>query len=174
MKFLPFENITYKSQLDSEEILRRIDGIIEPERTFRLTGVFGSQEPNRYEGSITENSFSIMRIISYKNSFLPRIKGVVEEGLDGRIVRVKMRLHNFVFAFMLFWLGVVGITCLGVLVSMLGNQDLAPQTLIPFFMFIFGYALVTGGFKYESIKSRKFLADLFEAEVENKTRYRKS
>jgi len=31
---------------------------------------------------------------------------------------------------------------------------------------IFGNVLVTGGFKYESIKSKKYLTQLFEAEIE--------
>jgi hypothetical protein len=173
MKYLPFENITYRSILDQQEVLKRIEEIIEPPKTLSLSDIFGNNDHRPYKGSTTGNSFSMTRIINYKNSFLPRIIGVIEEDHSGTRINVKMRLHKIVFAFMLLWLGVAGIVCLGVFATMFGDQDFAPQSLIPFAMFLFGYALVTGGFKYESIKSRKYLAELFEAEMDESTRYQK-
>jgi len=167
MKFLPFEKITYRTKLDSEEILNRIWEIVEPKKTFRMTGIFGSSSEHKpYEGSINGNSFSITRIIGYRNSFLPIIKGNIEENLRYTKVNVKMRLHISVFFFMSIWLGGVGIACIFFLASIFNNQEFEPAILIPFGMFIFGYVLLTGSFKYESIKSKKFLAELFEAEIE--------
>ena len=68
MKYLPFENITYKSRLHSEEILKKIDEIIEPKKTFRISGVFGNNNHKPYEGNIVGNSFNITRLINYRNS----------------------------------------------------------------------------------------------------------
>jgi hypothetical protein len=166
MKYLPFENITYHTKLDTEEILNKINEIIEPKKTFRMTGIFGSSDHKPYEGNINENSFDITRIIGYRNSFLPRIKGNIIKDFGRTKVNVKMRVHTFVIVFMFIWFGGVGIGCLAVLASMFGNQNFEPMTLIPFGMLIFGYALITGGFKYESIKSKKYLAELLEAEIE--------
>lgn len=52
---------------------------------------------------------------------------------------------------------------------MAGRFKIKKTALIPFAMLVFGYALVTGGFKYESIKSKKDLAQLFEAKIRIKT-----
>ncbi len=166
MKYLPFENITYKSKLESEEILKRISEIIEPRKMFRTIRFFESNNHKPYEGTITGNSFKITRIIGYRNSFLPRIKGIVEKDFNGTNVNVKMRVNTFVIVFMLIWLGGVGIGCLVALTLMFNNKHFEPMTLIPLGMLIFGYALVTGGFKYESVKSKEYLAKLFDAEIE--------
>ncbi|MFT6502226.1 MAG: hypothetical protein ACJASQ_002352 [Crocinitomicaceae bacterium] len=166
MKYLPFENITYKTKLESEEALNRLGNVIEAKKTFRMTGLFGSVNHNPYEGSIHGNSFKINRIIGYRNSFLPQITGVIEKDYSGTKIKVKMRLHTFVIVFLIIWVGIVGIACLSFLSMMFTSQDFQPMNLIPFGMLIFVYALVTGGFKYESIKSKKYLAQLFEAEIE--------
>lgn len=131
-----------------------------------MTGIFGNSSHKPYEGSINGNSFSITRIIGYRNSFLPRINGVIEKDFNGSKINVKMRLHVFVIVFMCIWFGGVGVGCLAVLTPLFNSDTFEPMKLIPFGMLLFGYALVTGGFKYESIKSRKYLAQLFEAEIE--------
>ena len=166
MKYLPFENITYRTNLELEEIQKRINEVIEPKKTFRMTGIFGNSNHKPYEGSINGNSFNMTRIIGYRNSFLPRIKGEIEKGFNGNKINVKMRLHAFVIVFMFIWFGGVGIGCLAVLSTLSNSDNFEPMTLIPCGMLVFGYALVTGGFKYESIKSKKYLAQLFEAETE--------
>lgn len=168
MKYLPFENITYRTKLEREEIYKRINEVIEPKKNFRMSGFLGSRNHKPYEGSVNDNSFSITRIIGYSNSFLPRINGTIEKDFNGNKVNVRMRLHVFVFIFILIWFGIVGIACIAVLALgfKFGSQNFEPMSSIPFSMMIFGYALVIGGFKYESIKSKKFLAQLFEAEIE--------
>lgn len=132
MKYFPFENITYQTKLEPKEILEKINEVIEPKKTFRSTGIFGSSDHKPYEGSINENSFSITRIIGYRNSFLPRINGVVEKGFNGTKIRVKMKLHILVIVFMFIWFGGVGIACLALLPMMFNNQDFESMTLIPF------------------------------------------
>lgn len=166
MKYLPFENITYRTKLDLEEIQKRINEVIEPKKTFRVTGFFGSSNHNPYKGSVNENSFSIIRIIGHRNSFLPRINGVIEKDFNGSKIKVKMRLHIFVIVFMFIWFGGIGFGCLAVINTPSNSEDFEPTTLIPFGMLIFGYTLMIGGFKYESIKSKKYLAQLFEAKIE--------
>lgn len=167
MKYLPFENITYQTKLDSEEILSRINEIIEPKKTLRMTGIFGSSDHKPYEGSINGSSFNINRIIGYRNSFLPRIKGNIEKDFGKTKVNVKMRLHPFVLVFMIVWCGGVGLGFLAFLTATIGKGTFEPAILIPLGMLLFGYGLTTGGFKYESIKSKKYLAELFEAEIKN-------
>lgn len=166
MKYLPFENITYKTRLDSEEILKRLTDITEPKRPLKKSVFFGSSNHKAYEGSIDVESFNIIRIIGYRNSFLPRIKGNIEKGYSGTKINVKMKLSPFVIAFMFIWFGGVGISCFAVLTLFSSRSNFDPTKLIPFAMLVFGYAIVTGGFKYESIKTKKYFAELFEAKYE--------
>ncbi|MGD1839763.1 MAG: hypothetical protein ACFB0B_02545 [Thermonemataceae bacterium] len=174
MKYLPFENITYKTKLDSEEVLSKLSEVIEPKKTFRMVGAFGSGNHKPYEGSINGTSFNINRIIGYRNSFLPRINGIIEKDINGIIekdingtkIKVKMRLHVVVIIFIGIWFGGIGIGCLAFLSTMFNSEGFKPIVLIPFGMLILSYALVTGGFKYESIKSKKYLTQLFEADIE--------
>ena len=166
MKFLPFENITYETSLDQNEVYQRLDEVIEPSTVFRKATIFGSTNDKPYEGSFSGNTFKIIRIIGYRNSFLPRIKGTIETSYNGTKVNVKMRLHPFVIVFMLVWFGLTGVGCFAALANIFGNESFDSMNMRPFGMLIFGYALVTLGFKYESIKSKKFFAQLFEVKLE--------
>jgi len=111
--------------------------------------------------------------ISLRNSFNPTIKGKLHEDENGTTIEVKMRLHIFVGIFMTIWLGFAFLFLLA------GLTGAAPEFILtPFIMLLFGYGLTTGGFKYESIRAKKHLAALFEAEIENNsntrnTRYKK-
>ena len=100
------------------------------------------------------------------------IKGDVQSEISGCSVYLTMQPHILVTAFMLFWLGGVGLFLLGFLYSVVSSLTQPHTTdptlaLVPTGMFIFGYALFVGGFKFKSIKSKKFFRELLEArEVE--------
>jgi hypothetical protein len=164
MKFLPTENITYKTKLKEEEIFGRLSDLIEPEKTFRF-GIFSSDSSKSYEGQINGQTFDIKRIIGYRNSFLPRINGIIERDFDGMTIKVKMRLHIFVIVFLCIWCGGVGLGCIAFLTQALGSSEFNPATLIPFGMLIFVYLLTMGGFKSESNRSKKDLQTIFEADI---------
>lgn len=164
MKYLPFENITFKTILKEGEIINRLAGLIEPERIFR-SGLFGSGSTKTYEGQIDELTFNIKRIIGYHNSFLPRINGTIQRDFDGTTIEIKMRMSIFVTIFIFIWCSGVGLGCVAVLSHLINYKTFHPATLIPFGMLIFMYALTVGGFKYESSKAKKDLQTLFEAEM---------
>jgi hypothetical protein len=164
MKFLPTENITYKTRLKEDELIRRLSEFIEPEKTFRFD-IFGGGSTKPYEGQISGQTFNINRIINYRNSFLPIINGVIEKDFDGLTIKVKMRLHNFVIVFLYIWYAGVGLGFLAFLKQALSNSEFNPASMIPFGMLIFAYALTMGAFKYESNKSKKDLQTIFEADI---------
>ncbi len=166
MKFLPTENISFKTRLKEEEILKRLSDAIEPEKTFRAVRfgmLSGSTKP--YEGQISGHTFTIRRIISYRNSFLPRINGIITNDFGRLTINVKMRLPIFVIIFLCVWCGAVGLACIAVLTQGVRVSESHPATLIPFSMLLFVYALTMGGFKYESRKSKKDLTALFQADI---------
>ena len=164
MKYLPAENIVYKTKLKEREVINRLSNYIDEEKLIRF-GLFGSSISKAYEGEISKESFDIKRIIGYRNSFLPRINGIIEKDFDGTVIKVKMRLHILVVVFLCIWCGGVGLAFFSFLYVSLNSNNLEGTALIPFGMLIFVYILTMGGFKYESRMSIKDLQTLFEAEI---------
>ena len=165
MKFLPYERIKIKTRLGADEACKRLAATIEPKRSFRRF----EANHKTYQGNIEGYAFEISPIIHYRNSFLPIIKGEIQPEMSGSSVHITMRPHGFVIAFMILWLGGVGFFFFIMLASFISsmiqnNPGDASVLLIPGGMFAFGYALLLGGFKFESIKSKRFFRDLFQAE----------
>lgn len=164
---LPFERFTLHSNLRPDDILYRLRENVEPERTFRFRGFLFSGNGKPYEGSVNQNgTFSIKRLINYRNSFLPVIEGVVEHEGRGSRVKVKMRLNTFVLVFIAIWLGVVGIVSIAMLIGALNSGILDRGTFIPLGMFLFGAVMTVLAFKFESTRSKKDLAELLQGYVE--------
>ena len=164
MKFLPFENIVYQSGLNVEENLRRLNEVIEPEKNFRWTGIFASKDHKPYEGTLKENEFKIRRILHYRNSFQPVIEGVIDEKVDGSTIKIKMRLHLLVIGFMIVWFIFMMSFFTGSEMFTFDKEDYF-SSFFPVILLVFGYIITMGGFKYESIKTKKYLKELFEAEM---------
>lgn len=97
--FLPLENVTYTTKLPVDKVLQQLAKQTEPKKIFR----WGKGERTTYEGTVEGNSFSISRIIGYRNSFLPVIKGEVTENAKGTTIKVRMRLQLFVLLFLFLW-----------------------------------------------------------------------
>ena len=162
MNFLPFLNIIYKSKLNEDEIIKRLNELIEPKKILR-NGIFVDVSTKLYEGKIIENKFNINRIISYNNSFLPRIIGTFKYVNFDLVINVKMRLHFFVLIFTIIWFTIIGLTFLGLLVMSFSN--FTPLVFLPFGLLLFFYVITIGFFNYESNKTKKDLKLLFEADI---------
>jgi hypothetical protein len=166
--FLPFDNVKLLTKLTVTEVQRRIESITEPRKNFRFSIFENRSKP--YEGDVVGTSFEISRIINYRNSFLPIIKGDISTDMGQTAVIIKMWPVLFVLVFMSFWLGVVGLVCIGIIISALIQfKQFLPNgfslgLLIPFAMFTFGSGLITIAYKVESQKSKAFLKQLLEAE----------
>ena len=168
-KYLPFENYAITSKLSVEEVTRRLADSIEPKKSLRLT-VFNRGTNKPYLGQIIDNTFTISRIINYRNSFLPVITGHISTFLGKTQINVRMRPTTFVLIFISLWLGIVGVVCLGIILvglikfKQVIQNGFSPMLLIPFGMFLFGWLLITFSFKAESKKSKEFLERLFEGQ----------
>ena len=77
-----------------------------------------------------------------------------------------MALHPLVLAFMIIWFGGVLLFCVGITGSMLASGNWNPVALVPLGMFIFGWALTSGGFTFEARRASKLLRGIIAARDE--------
>lgn len=165
MKWLPKEDIVYRTYLKEEELISRLNELMEPAKTFRIN-FFGLGKSKAYEGTIDGKRFEMKRLIGYRNSFLPKISGEIYKEYDGLKIKVKMRLHTFVVVFLIIWMSFVGIAGIASLVALFTSKTTQQMLFIPGAMLIFAYVLTMGAFKFESLKSKKQLKELFEADIQ--------
>jgi hypothetical protein len=100
VRFLPYDAFTLQTADPLPIVLQRMATQIEPSKPIRWQ-FSGNHLP--YEGTLSETGFQISRIIHHRNSFLPVIRGRFEPTSSGTIVRITMRLHPYVIAFLGFW-----------------------------------------------------------------------
>ncbi|MET0945988.1 MAG: hypothetical protein ABWY22_11305 [Flavobacterium sp.] len=167
-KLLPFEKLVYHSTLSKEELVIRLQNEIEAEKSFGFRALkFSYSKP--YIGKINSNRFEIKKVVNYRNSFLPVIKGEIKDGINGAKIDVKMGLVDFVKAFMILWLIGVSFGCIGALYSLIFTDTVNSEAgffmFIPFAMLLFGIAMVSFGFKAESQKSIKDLEGILQAKI---------
>lgn len=165
-QYLPYEAYILYTDLPVQEVLDRIKENVRPLSRKILSG----QQPDKpYEGTVTEPMFEISRVISYRNSFLPKISGrVFSRGPQTHVI-VKMRLFSFVAVFMTIWLSFAALLFIFMAsLSIFYTQKFLQSPgilflLMPLGMFIFGSLLSIIPFKAEAEKSKKFLQKLLES-----------
>lgn len=169
LNFLPFEKYVLTTKMHYDDVYKRLADNIDPKKNTHFFAFYrDSDKP--YHGEISGNTFTMSRIIKYKNSFLPVIKGKISSSVGQTQISIKMRPEMFALIFGTMWMVLVGLVCVGLLLGGLLNfrqiieRGFSPAFLIPFGMFIFGYLLISISFKKESKKSKQFLATLLDAE----------
>jgi WD40 repeat protein len=100
MRFLPYDTFILQTPDSLPIILERLATHIEPPKIFRWQF---SRNHLPYEGTLSDTGFQISRIIHYRNSFLPVIRGKFEPSSIGISVRITMGLHPIVTVFLICW-----------------------------------------------------------------------
>jgi hypothetical protein len=158
MGVLPYEHLTIETSLAVEEAQRRLAEAVEPRKNVRWP--FQSRS-KPFEGSITGEQFEISRVISYRNSFLPRINGRIRQGSIGATIDITLALHPVVMIFMAVWLLGVGCAGFAVVSAAFKGGTFEPLGLIPVGMFVFGVLLCTLSYNFEAAKAKSLLKQLF-------------
>jgi hypothetical protein len=168
-QFLPVENFTLTTKLSAEEVCNRIANKIEPKKSFRML-LFSTSSSKPYEGYVNTGAFKINRIIRYKNSFLPLIEGQIYSKASKTFIKIEMNVLKWVVAIVI---GIVGVFVIGGMafntIFSANSKGSFPENFIfhPLFIFVlplFFYVVVYFSFKFESKKSKYFLATLLEGE----------
>lgn len=120
-----------------------------------------------FTGMAFSGSFTVSRVIGYRNSFLPVIKGTYRSEGSGSRIQVTMKMAPMVQVFMGFWMGAVFLACVGTVVGVMGatddgGPDVSSVIFIPFVMLVAGALLCNVPFHLEAKKSETFLRNLLE------------
>jgi len=163
MKFLPFENITYHTQLSVEEVINRLSENLESRKYF-FPGLKSKRKA--YEGYIKHNTFNINKVLDRRNGFVPIIKGKLYENNTGTIIKVKMRLHEIALIFGIFLFTILlPISVANIAYLLLSKAAPTRELIMPIFMFILFSSMIMYHFKSVSVPTKKHLAKLFEAKI---------
>ena len=101
----------------------------------------------------------------HNNIYLPsKISGEVFEDFEGTKIKIKMRPHEIIIAFLFLWFGIAFLCCLGSIYAMF-TRDFNLVFLGPFFMILFGIVLLSVGFKTETNKSKQDFKKILNAEI---------
>lgn len=128
IRLLPYDAFAIDTPLSVEAAVATLTDAVEPTKWMR-----DSKEHKTFQGTVARDGFKITRIIHYRNSFTPIIRGRFQPRPAGCTISVTMQLHWFVMAFMCVWFGgvVLGMIALRV-VCVSGEATADPMLLIPF------------------------------------------
>ena len=87
MKLIPYDNLKFKTTLNSEQVVERLNEVVEPRKLFKFFNI--GKKP--YQGSVFEKTFTISSRKSFSQSGLV-IKGSLENDYRGCTILVRMRL----------------------------------------------------------------------------------
>ena len=139
MRLLPFTKFHVEVNSDVETIKARLKPHVEK---FWTNGKVWNKGAI-FEGKLTEEGFVIRRNIRYRNSFLPILVGTFERKGAKTRIRITARMFILTNLFMVMWLGFTFFSSIDAAFS--GEI----MGVIPLLMFVFGWALMAGGFWFE-------------------------
>jgi hypothetical protein len=146
---VPYRRLELQSSLSPSEVRENLSRVVEPRQWFR----FGSLTDNLFEGTVSERSFAIQRIISYRNGFLPQIRCDFAPSDCGTKLTITIRPDWVAIVFMSVWFSLVGVDCIDAFRRHAFGD-------IPLGMLAFGVALTLGSFLPEAIKAERLLTTL--------------
>ncbi|MBA3534031.1 MAG: hypothetical protein H0T73_19090 [Ardenticatenales bacterium] len=175
MRLLPSDSFTIETTATIPQLMEALQEHVEPKKILR----WGWSAHKLFEGQVTEQGFNISRIIHYRNSFKPNIRGsfeayassgnLFEAGVTGTNIKIEQKLSSFVLLFLVVWVGFMLQFFFFVLPGLIvapgglieGLTEVGPFLLGPFGMLLFAFLIVTLAFWFEARKSRAALEEIF-------------
>jgi len=145
MKLLPHRRFTIETKLAPSEVIARLRDAIEPPKTFTF-----SRPERPLIGHVDGAAFDVIRAIRGRNSFLPRVRGVVEPAGRGTRLTGTMRLHEFTLVFIGAFFLMAGSVFIRMVIDDLRSGRPELPTLIPLGVLTFLTAMTLIGFVPET------------------------
>lgn len=162
INFPSFKTV-FRSNLSSQDVITRLQAKVEPAKKVRFNRSTGFP----FEGSVDVKSFQLRRILNYRNSFAPDIKGEIHDDPTGSRIEVTFSIHPLALALFGLIVG-MGLLVTAILIAVSFSSGafelraLLPAFALPAVVAVFYYA-----FHSERKTSTRLLADIFQAEAES-------
>lgn len=164
MKLIPSKKVLLVSPLSEEQVKGILKDVISPKKR-SLFNLKEAKNNTFFEGFIVDNQFQIQRIITYRNSFLPQIKGQFKSSSNGTVISLNLKVQAFVLVFMSIWFSMVSVAFVATFIGVL-TQNVQPfAILVPLFMLVVAFALVHFGFSKEEGKAILELRRILSARI---------
>ncbi|HET6227309.1 MAG TPA: hypothetical protein VFF27_13580 [Bacteroidia bacterium] len=161
-KLCPVVNCTFITNHSVAHMLTILKKNIDTKQEVRKPALF-SKPAKPFSGKMDKDQFTITRIVSYNQTFVPIISGNVLSKNNKTVVEVTMRLQSPVAAFIRFWIIAVVILCTASIVFLCYNGVYEVRDLTPFLLLFVGSLAFFLPFKFEVTKAKKILAELLNA-----------
>jgi len=155
---LPYRKLELFSPLRPGALAEALGEEVEPKKWPRRA------PSRRFEGTVTETGFDVSRAITYRNSFLPRLKGTFVPDGPGCRISLTMGLHPGTLVFLVVWAGIAVLGGVAYAASAVTQGGPFSAVLIPLGMLLFGWAIVMGSFWFEARKSEALLCSITGAQ----------
>lgn len=166
MKILPIEKLTLVTNLSKVEVVAALKSNVGLKQNFGLWDQKVENE-RKFEGVVYDDHFVIKRIIHYRNSFLPEIKGKIIEKLSGTEIEMVLKPVSFVIVFMILWLSFVSVLFIATLIGVIFGKASITVCIIPTVMLCIGIGMLAFGFSAESEKAKKEIIEILQAKIKN-------
>jgi|GEM_PF-6373921 len=153
LKVIPYEELTYHSYYNLEDIIYRLQSRTEKEKWIRLRGIFSSKSRD-FEGKVMRDSFNISRISSRPSWYQAQAIGTMRSDFNHTTIEVQLR-PRIMGAVML----TLGILYLFLVIGTRNHysSDSLLFLIAPVVMII----LFIGFFKYQSKKTKQLMKEVF-------------
>lgn len=159
MKLLPRDRFSIQTPQPLSAVIATLESHIEAPR---IRWGFSHDHPP-YTGTLSDSGFEIRRIIHYRNSFLPQIKGRFETTPQGTLVHITMGLHPVVMVFMLVWCSIWCSTAVPVALAGTLTGEIPPGIGLLFLGAPVAMPIIFGAaFWYEAKRSRRELTQIIQ------------
>jgi hypothetical protein len=159
---MPFYRSTITTPLTPDATAERLRGLIGPKPTLRerfaaSLGDAPARPP--FAGSLSDGAFKATRILWYRNSFAPVIRGeYATSGTGGTRIELFMTLHPFVIAFQLLWCAMV----LFMTMPMIARGE-TPSDYLGLGMIAVTLLITIAGFYPEAIHAKRLIGRAMQA-----------
>lgn len=160
---LPKFKTVFRSGLSMQDVADRLQAKVEPAKTVRFNRSTGFP----FEGTVNPQSFQLRRILNYRNSFAPDIKGKISDDAFGSRIEVTFSIHPLAFVLFAFILGIGMLVTAIIMFASFSSGGFNLQALLPVIALPAAVAIFYYAFHSERKTSTQLLENIFQAEAES-------
>jgi hypothetical protein len=157
--FIPYERITYITNLNKDEVIKRLASKIDPNPSL-LNWKFGKLD-RPFKGKLLGDNFSLLKI-NYNGTSLPTISGKIEDSKGKVTISVIIKFDRLLIVFiLLLYLTFFAVTLAFIISS---NRSYWPTILFPVAPILFSYIVGMISFNFKSSFIKDDLKEIFQRE----------